>query len=90
MKAVVLGALALLAVIAWLTAKKLFSKKPAANGKIFSAAPKAKKNSPVVPRREDVAQIDILKILKFQRPRVWTAAAKKVAKISSCRANTAF
>ena len=66
MKAVVLGALALIAAIAWLAAKKLFSKKPAANGKIFSATPKAKKNSPVVPRREDVAQIDILKILKFQ------------------------
>ena len=66
MKAVVLGALALIAAIAWFAAKKLFSKKPAASGKIFSAAPKAKKNSPVVPRREDVAQIDILKILKFQ------------------------
>ena len=90
MKVVVLSALTLIAAIAWFAAKKLFSKKPAASGKIFSAAPKAQKNSPVVPRREDVAQIDILKILKFQRPRVSTAAAKKVAKISSCRANTAF
>ena len=90
MKAVVLGALAILAATVGFAARKLFSKKPAVSGKIFSAAPKAKESDSVVPRREDIAQIDILKILKFQRPRVSTAAAKKVAKISSCRANTAF
>ena len=66
MKAVVLGALAILAATAGFAARKLFAKKPAVSGKIFSAAPKAKESDSVVPRREDIAQIDILKILKFQ------------------------
>jgi len=66
MKAVVLGALAILAATAGFVTRKLFAKKPAVSGKIFSAAPKAKESDSVVPRREDIAQIDILKILKFQ------------------------
>ena len=66
MKAVVLGALAILAATTGFAARKLFAKKPAVSGKIFSAAPKTKESNSVVPRREDIAQIDILKILKFQ------------------------
>ncbi|WP_297917465.1 hypothetical protein [uncultured Campylobacter sp.] len=66
MKAVVLGTLAILAATAGFAARKFFAKKPAVSGKIFSAAPKAKESDSIVPRREDIAQIDILKILKFQ------------------------
>ena len=65
MKAVILGALALIAAIACFAAKKFFIKKPG-GGKIFSAAPGLQSDTALAPKQEDIAQIDILKILKFQ------------------------